>query len=160
MAEQRLADLDFGALTKHPFFPSPSAWEDQVLYFLMLDRFSKGNEQGYLDNAGRVVTDGVTPLFQLADTGNATRSAEDAAHWRAAGARFLGGTLSGLTSKIGYLKRLGVTAIWISPIFKQVAAQESYHGYGIQHFLDVDPRFGTARSCAPWSPPPTPTASM
>src|SRR5690606_22466433 len=39
--------------------------------------------------------------------------------------------------------RLGVTAIWISPIFKQVPSQESYHGYGIQNFLDVDPHFGT-----------------
>jgi glycosidase len=44
---------------------------------------------------------------------------------------------------MGYLKRMGVTAIWISPIFKQVSFQETYHGYGIQNFLDVDPHFGT-----------------
>ncbi|MGH7451935.1 MAG: alpha-amylase family glycosyl hydrolase [bacterium] len=43
---------------------------------------------------------------------------------------------------MGYLKRLGVTAIWVSPIFKKVAHQESHHGYGIQSFLDVDPHFG------------------
>ena len=36
-----------------------------------------------------------------------------------------------------------MTAIWVSPIFKQVAFQESYHGYAIQNFLDVDPHFGT-----------------
>ena len=36
-----------------------------------------------------------------------------------------------------------MTAIWISPIFKQVSFQETYHGYGIQNFLDVDPHFGT-----------------
>jgi glycosidase len=48
-----------------------------------------------------------------------------------------------LTSKIGYLKRLGVTAIWISPIFKQVKFQDTYHGYGIQNFLEVDPHFGS-----------------
>ena len=55
----------------------------------------------------------------------------------------MGGNLKGLQSKIGYLKRLGVTALWISPIFKQVRFQETYHGYGIQNFLEIEPRFGT-----------------
>jgi glycosidase len=56
---------------------------------------------------------------------------------------FVGGNLAGVESKLGYLKRLGVTVLWISPVFKQVNADNSYHGYGIQHFLDVDPHFGT-----------------
>jgi glycosidase len=51
--------------------------------------------------------------------------------------------LKGLKSKLGYLRRLGVTAIWISPVFKQVPFEATYHGYGIQNFLDVDPHFGT-----------------
>jgi glycosidase len=55
----------------------------------------------------------------------------------------VGGTLKGLESKIGYLKRLGVTALWISPIFKQVRFRETYHGYGIQNFLEVEPHFGS-----------------
>lgn len=143
MAEQRLADLDFRALTDRRFFPSPAAWEDQVLYFLMLDRFSDGRERGYRDNAGNLVTRGTTPPFEPGDAGNATRSADEARQWRDAGARFAGGTLRGLASKIGYLQRMGVSAIWLSPIFKQVASEQSYHGYGIQDFLDVDPRFGT-----------------
>jgi glycosidase len=29
------------------------------------------------------------------------------------------------------------------PLFRQVAFEPSYHGYGIQNFLDVDPHFGT-----------------
>jgi len=144
MAEQRLSDVDFEALSKGLFYPSPAAWEDQVLYFLMLDRFANGNEQGgHLDNHGNPVTGGTTPLFDLSDTNNATGSPDDAARWREAGGRFVGGTLRGLASKIGYLERLGITAIWISPVFKQLASLESYHGYGIQNFLDVDPRFGT-----------------
>ena len=48
-----------------------------------------------------------------------------------------------MTQKIGYLQRMGVTAIWVSPIFRQVPYQDTYHGYGIQNFLDVDPHFGT-----------------
>ncbi len=39
---------------------------------------------------------------------------------------------------------MGVTAIWLSPVFKQVAFQDTYHGYGIQDYLQVNPRFGTA----------------
>jgi glycosidase len=143
MSEQRLIDLDLAALRNREFFPSPDAWEDEILYFLMLDRFSNGQEIGYRDNDGSVVTTGTTPLFQPADAGNALRTEEDARRWRDAGERFVGGTLNGLTSKIGYLKRLGATAIWVSPVFKQVAFKETFHGYGIQNFLDVHDRFGT-----------------
>ena len=57
--------------------------------------------------------------------------------------RLAGGTIRGLRSKLGYLRRLGITALWVSPIFRQVAFEPSYHGYGIQNFLDVDPHFGT-----------------
>ncbi|MGP1385932.1 MAG: alpha-amylase family glycosyl hydrolase [Thainema sp.] len=126
------------------YFPSPVAWEDQVFYFLMLDRFSDGNENGYKDNQGNVVRTGTTPLAALADRGNALKTEEDARHWREAGTRYVGGNLKGLTQKIGYLKRLGITAVWVSPIFEQVRFQETYHGYGIQNFLEVEPRFGTS----------------
>jgi glycosidase len=138
MAELSVADLDLASLTARSFFPSPIAWEDEVLYFLMLDRFSDGRETAFIGNDGQPVQTGTTPRFGPADAGNAPRAA-----WVRAGQRFCGGTLRGLTSKLGYLSRLGVTAIWISPIFKQLASRETYHGYGIQDFLDVDPRFGT-----------------
>jgi glycosidase len=142
--ERRIADIDFNALAAgRTFFPSPAAWEDEVLYFLMVDRFSDGRENGCRDNAGSPVTTGTTPIFRPADRGNATSTAADRQRWTDAGNRFVGGTLRGLESKIGYLQRLGITAIWVSPIFKQVPSQESYHGYGIQNFLDVDPHFGT-----------------
>lgn len=141
--EQRIADIDFSALTTgRTFFPSPAAWEDEVLYFLMLDRFSDGRENNYLDNAGILVATGTTPAFQPADRGNATTTSADRQNWFDAGGKFVGGTLTGLESKIGYLQRLGITAIWISPVFRQVPSQQSYHGYGIQNFLDVDPQFG------------------
>jgi glycosidase len=142
--ETTLAQVDFTALTARPYFPSPTHWEDEVLYFLMLDRFSDGRETNYLDNFGNLVTTGTTPLFQIQiDAENAAQTDADKANWSAAGTRFVGGTLKGLESKLGYLARLGVTAIWVSPVFKQVATQETYHGYGVQNFLDVDPRFGT-----------------
>ncbi len=55
--EKSLLELDFASLTRRTFTPSPAAWEDQVLYFLLLDRFSDGKEKdGYRDNADRPVT--------------------------------------------------------------------------------------------------------
>jgi glycosidase len=143
LAEKTLDAIHLKDLCKREFFKSPVAWEDQVLYFLLLDRFSNGQEDGYLDNEGNRAT-GSTPLFRNEDNGNAVQNEEEAKRWREAGTKWTGGTLKGLTSKIGYLKRLGVTAIWISPIFKQVACKDTYHGYGIQNFIDVDPHFGTA----------------
>jgi len=145
MTARSLQDVNLAALRRRRFTPSPAAWEDQVLYFMMLDRFSDGKESGYRDNQGVLVTTGTTPPFQLQDRGNALRTESDARRWREAGVRWNGGTLKGLSSKMGYLQRLGVTAVWVSPIFKQVAFQETYHGYGIQNFLEVDPHFGTAR---------------
>lgn len=41
----RVSDIDFAALCAgRKFQPSPLAWEDQVLYFLLLDRFYKKND--------------------------------------------------------------------------------------------------------------------
>ncbi|MDD4881906.1 MAG: alpha-amylase family glycosyl hydrolase, partial [Gallionellaceae bacterium] len=138
--ERSLPEVDWTALRRPAYTPSPAAWEDQVLYFLMLDRFSDGREQGYRDNDGNPVATGATPLFRFPDDAYAA----DRAVWADAGDEWLGGTLMGLASKIGYLKRLGVTTLWVSPVFKQVASDEhSYHGYGIQNFLDVDPHFGS-----------------
>jgi glycosidase len=144
MVERRLAEVNLESIVPSDgVFPSPIAWEDQVFYFLLLDRFSDGNEKGYKDNEGNFVPSGTTPLYSPADAENAVNPPADAARWREAGTKYVGGTLKGLQGKIGYLKRLGGTALWISPIFKQVRFQETYHGYGIQNFLDVEPHFGT-----------------
>jgi glycosidase len=107
MVEKTLKDLDFSKLYNRTFHPSPVAWEDQVLYFLLLDRFSDGNEQGFRGNDGEIVQSGVTPQFCPEDNGNAVRNEQEAAAWREAGTRWVGGNLRGLTGKLGYLKRLG-----------------------------------------------------
>jgi len=144
MSEKRISDLNWPSLLQRQFHPSPLAWEDQVLCFLLPDRFSDGKEKGYRDNAGNKVTTGTTPPFDPSiDNGNAIQTPTDAANWRNTGTVFVGGNLKGLTTKLGYLRRMGVTAIWVGPIFKQVAFQQTYHGYGVQNFLDVDPHFGT-----------------
>jgi glycosidase len=122
---------------RQSYHPSPADWRDEIIYFLLIDRFSDGQE------ASRPLLD----RNQLA----AARPALNGEAWRwdnwaESGAhRWQGGTLGGVRSKLGYLKNLGVTTVWLSPVFKQRGHEESYHGYGIQDFLDVDPRFGERR---------------
>ncbi|MGK7931392.1 MAG: alpha-amylase family glycosyl hydrolase [Microcystaceae cyanobacterium] len=108
--------------------PSPKNWRDQILYQLLPDRFSDGNE------ATRPLFDPNRPQqYQV----------KDKAEWMEAGTRFNGGTIKGIHSKLDYLKNLGVTTLWINPPWKQRYDLQTYHGYGIQNFLDIDPRFGT-----------------
>ena len=126
------------------FHPSPEAWEDQVLYFFLPDRFSDGKEQEHKDNRDGIVTSGTTPLLTSADRNSALKEFRIRKAWMAAGSHFVGGTLRGATSKLGYLKRLGITTVWVGPVFKQVRdLPRSYHGYAVQDFFAVDPRFGT-----------------
>ena len=65
-----IAEIDFADLTKRQYTPSPDCWADQILYFLMLDRFSDGNEKyGYRDARDQPVTTGTTPLASNDDIG-------------------------------------------------------------------------------------------
>lgn len=146
MPDHSVANLDFAQVLGRPMTPSPSAWEDEVLYFLLIDRFSDGNEDAVPDLAG-VPAAGSTPRFTAADDGNAVTTDADAARWRDAGLARVGGTLRGVRSKLGYLTRLGVGALWISPVLKQAVPpageQSNYHGYATQDFLSVEPAFGS-----------------
>lgn len=118
------------------FHGSPVDWRDEVLYFLLVDRFSDGQE------ATRRPLDRSNLLRDRPD-------AQDGQAWRwdrwaqSGGERFQGGTIGGVRSKLDYLAGLGVSAIWLSPVFKQRGHIDTYHGYGLQNFLDIDPRFGS-----------------
>lgn len=50
------------------------------------------------------------------------------------------GDLAGVASKIGYLKKLGVDGVWLSPFFKSPMRD---FGYDVSDYCDVDPIFGT-----------------
>ena len=93
-------------------FPSPEDWRDQWIYFLLVDRFN--NPQA-------------PPRFAPFDGQHG---------------RFQGGTFNGVRQQLDYLQRLGVGAIWLSPVLKNCQYNPfTYHGYGIQDFLEIDPRF-------------------
>jgi glycosidase len=98
-------------------FPSPEDWRDQWIYFLMIDRFHNPKKE---------------PNYQWDDP-----NYDD----------FQGGTFNGISGKLNYIKSLGAGAIWITPPFKNCIFEKTYHGYGIQNFLSVDPRFGSDSTC-------------
>ena len=50
------------------------------------------------------------------------------------------GDVPGITSKLDYLKDLGVDVIWLSPIYKSPQADM---GYDIADYRDIDPSYGT-----------------
>lgn len=97
-------------------FPSPEDWRDRWIYFLLVDRFNNPD-------------------------------APPRAPWDRPFGGFQGGTLEGVRRKLDYLQGLGVGAIWLSPVLQNCQGQDgTYHGYGIQHFLKVDPRFASNRA--------------
>lgn len=57
-----------------------------------------------------------------------------------------GGDLLGIRQQLGYIKNLGMTAIWPMPIEENAMEQWSYHGYAITDFYKIDPRFGSNES--------------
>ncbi|MDR1236975.1 MAG: glycoside hydrolase family 13 protein, partial [Propionibacteriaceae bacterium] len=50
------------------------------------------------------------------------------------------GDLAGITSRIGYLRELGVDAVWLSPFYPSALADG---GYDVDDYRAVDPRIGT-----------------
>jgi len=133
-----IKEINWNLLLDKKFHPSPERWEDQVLYFLLVDRFSDGNENSYINNEGNIQESGSTSPYNSENDYESDKSQDRDDY----GLKWNGGNLPALTNKLGYLKRMGITTIWISPVLKQVAFEETYHGYGTQNFMDVDPHIG------------------
>src|SRR5205809_2115549 len=100
--------------------PSPEDWRDCWIYFLMVDRFNNP-------------------------------AAPPKAAFDSPFGGFQGGTIEGIRQRLDYLKGLGVGAIWFTPVLKNCPFLDgnpnegTYHGYGIQNFLEIDPRFASDR---------------
>ncbi len=94
----------------------------ETIYFIVIDRFF--NSCSANDSAGR------EGLF-------------DPTHqqW----GRYWGGDLRGVIEKADYLQALGVTALWLSPLFEQVddhrQGQAPMHGYWTRDFKRLNPHF-------------------
>ena len=54
-----------------------------------------------------------------------------------------GGDLRGIINNLDYIKEMGFTAIWPTPVLENNMPEYSYHGYAITNHYKVDPRYGT-----------------
>ncbi len=104
--------------------------QDEVLYFLLPDRFENGDAA---NDRGGLTGDRLETGFDPAAKGF-----------------FHGGDLKGLIERLDYIQGLGATAIWLGPVFKNKVVQgpkgdesAGYHGYWVTDFTQVDPHFGT-----------------
>lgn len=97
------------------------SWRDGVLYFAIVDRFADGDS---------------------GNNQNVDRHAKGTFH---------GGDLAGLRQQLDELADLGVTALWITPVVKNIDGfvtgagfpDWGYHGYWADDFYRLDPRFGS-----------------
>ncbi|MFM4649756.1 maltodextrin glucosidase [Aeromonas bivalvium] len=111
----------------------PPVWvQDQVFYQIFPDRFCNGDpslsvRHHEYEYGGKAVISKAwgEPVSQQ---GEGTASSE-----------FYGGDLAGIDSKLHYLQSLGVTALYLNPIF----ASPSNHKYDTQDYYRVDPHLGS-----------------
>ncbi len=118
------ATADLAPNVSVPRFTHPSA--GQTIYFVLTDRFANGR----VDN----------------DTGGYPGGPDQTGFDPTRISHYHGGDFAGLTGKLDYLQNLGVTAVWLTPPFKNKPMQEGtagYHGYWILDFLQIDPHLGT-----------------
>lgn len=54
-----------------------------------------------------------------------------------------GGDIKGIQNHLDYIKELGATAIWSTPLQENNYTNYTYHGYAISDFYKIDPRFGS-----------------
>ncbi|MSP85733.1 MAG: alpha-amlyase [Flavobacteriaceae bacterium] len=90
-----------------------------VIYLIMPDRFANGNPNN--DNS---------------------KSTKEIANRSLPGGRH-GGDIEGLIKNLDYIKELGATAVWPTPLCEDNDDNYSYHGYGQSDVYKIDPRYGT-----------------
>ena len=54
-----------------------------------------------------------------------------------------GGDFRGIEQHLDYLQQLGITTVWITPIYQSLSEPHAYHGYDATDMYAVDPHFGT-----------------
>lgn len=117
------------------FASSIASWaQNAVIYQIMPDRFRNADPTNdtaapYNDVYGNPAT--LSSVWNTAP--------EDARVTNQWSRDFFGGDLKGIRDELDYLKRLGVTAIYLNPIF----AAPSNHGYDTTDYYKVNPRYGT-----------------
>ncbi|GAC1381297.1 MAG: glycoside hydrolase family 13 protein [Ginsengibacter sp.] len=90
-----------------------------LIYFLMPDRFSNGDPSN----------DSIPGMKEQVYGRNQLKGRH-------------GGDFKGVENHLNYLKDLGITTIWMTPVIVNDMARESYHGYAFTNNYQIDSRFG------------------
>lgn len=112
------------------FVPPSWLWE-RIFYQIFPDRFYDGNPANNVKNGEYFYQGHSTIAKQWGEVPGNYESTFNL--------DFFGGDLKGIRLKIPYLKRLGVNALWLNPIF----LSPSNHKYDTQDYHKIDPHFGT-----------------
>jgi hypothetical protein len=95
---------------------------DDVIYLIMPDRFADGDPSN-----------------------NQPKGAAPGTYDRARPKTYHGGDLKGIQEHLPYLKDLGVTALWLTPLYDNDDSTSDYHGYGAVDEYAVEDHFGTMK---------------
>ncbi len=135
------------------FDPSfkPIPWmQNAVIYQIFPDRFSNGRKNndasttapryGYPPSTSDQIT---TPSWTTLPEGNCASYVNPATPCTTSsmGRDYYGGDLKGIDQHLDYLQSLGVTVLYLNPIFSAA----SNHSYDTRDYLQIDPRFGTQK---------------
>lgn len=114
--------------------PAPEWFTRGVIYHIFVDRFNNGNRYHTVDhpkkNSFIYATEEDIPFYIRDGQGNIAR-------WD-----FFGGNLKGIIDKLRYLRDLGITILFLSPIFEA----GSNHKYNTGDFRKIDSMFGTKKT--------------
>jgi alpha-amylase len=107
-------------------------WDKEIIYFLLVDRFYDGDSSN--NTAGGKASH--VPFIPEKNNIDALKS-------------YQGGDLRGVIEKLAYIKELGATTIWLSPLYdnidKEFLTWWPYHGYHPYDFYGVENHFGTMK---------------
>jgi 4-alpha-glucanotransferase len=114
-----------------PGVSTPHWFKEAIMYQIFVDRFHNGNADGIIANPPRGSL--IHPYwddipFYVRDTHTGRIFAYD----------FFGGNLAGIMAKFSYLRSLGVSVIYLNPIFES----PSNHKYDTGDYKTIDPMFG------------------
>lgn len=113
-----------------PGYKTPGFFQGANVYQIFPDRFFKAPTKAVDDRKDRVLhKDWDEELLSDSDPRSGDYKALD----------FFGGTLTGITKKLPYLEKLGVTVIYMNPIFRA----RSNHRYDTGDYTQIDPLLGT-----------------
>lgn len=106
-------------------------WDEAVIYFMVTDRFKDGNTTN-------------NDAYGVGDYNIDLKTGSSSYH---------GGDFAGVTSKLDYLKDLGINTVWITPIVENITASQTsidppmesygYHGYWTSNFEELNKHLGT-----------------